>query len=96
MPQRYKVQQDQGKYCLKGCDDGDLVDWSAYEALQRELEHREKYLAQFDLVPKPASALETRREGPPSPTGVITCAECEAVQPPGGTFHMSGCSSMNR
>jgi hypothetical protein len=32
---RYKVQQDHGKYCLKGCDDGDLVDWSAYEALLR-------------------------------------------------------------
>jgi hypothetical protein len=31
--QRYKVQQDKGIYALKGCPDGDLVDWSAYEAL---------------------------------------------------------------
>lgn len=34
---RYKVQQDKGIYCLKGCDDGDLVDYSAYEALLRRL-----------------------------------------------------------
>lgn len=34
---RYKVQQDQGQYCLKGCPDGDLVDYSAYEALLRRL-----------------------------------------------------------
>jgi hypothetical protein len=34
---RYKVQQDQGEYCLKICDDGDLVDWSSYEALLRRL-----------------------------------------------------------
>lgn len=32
--ERYKVQQDQGKYCLKGCDDGDLVDYAAYAAME--------------------------------------------------------------
>lgn len=30
---RYKVVQDKGEYCLKGCPDGDLVDFSAYAAL---------------------------------------------------------------
>ena len=37
---RYKVQQDKGQYCLKGCDDGDLVDYSRYAfdlAAAREL-----------------------------------------------------------
>lgn len=34
MLNRYKIQQDKGKYCLKGCDDGDLVDYSAYAALE--------------------------------------------------------------
>lgn len=31
---RYKIQQDKGQYCLKGCDDGDLVDYSAYAAME--------------------------------------------------------------
>jgi hypothetical protein len=34
---RYKIQQNQGEYCLKMCDDGDLVDWSSYEALLRRV-----------------------------------------------------------
>lgn len=34
---RYRIQQDRGRYCLKGCDDGDLVDWGEYAALQRQL-----------------------------------------------------------
>lgn len=29
-PMRYKIQQNKGKYCLKGCADGDLVDTSSY------------------------------------------------------------------
>jgi hypothetical protein len=37
-PQRYRVQQDKGEYCLKGCADGDLVDYSAYEALLRRFD----------------------------------------------------------
>lgn len=36
-PQRYKVQQDNGEYALKGCADGDLVDYNTYEALLRRL-----------------------------------------------------------
>lgn len=39
---RYKVQQDKGVYCLKGCADGDLVDYSAYEALLRRLDTSEE------------------------------------------------------
>jgi hypothetical protein len=34
---RYKVQQDKGEYALKGCDDGDLVDYDEYAKVQREL-----------------------------------------------------------
>lgn len=33
MVNRYKIQQDKGKYCLKGCDDGDLMDYASHEAL---------------------------------------------------------------
>lgn len=29
MIHRYKIQQDKGQYCLKGCDNGDLTDYSA-------------------------------------------------------------------
>lgn len=47
-PQRYKVQQDKGIYCLKGCDDGDLVDWGEYEALQRRLADCELSLRVYD------------------------------------------------
>ena len=36
-PMRYKVQQDKGVYALKGCEDGDLVDYSEYARLEREL-----------------------------------------------------------
>ena len=36
MLNRYKIQQDKGRYCLKGCDDGDLVDYSAYAALAEQ------------------------------------------------------------
>lgn len=32
---RYKIQQDKGQYCLKACEDGDLVDYAEYEALRR-------------------------------------------------------------
>lgn len=38
-PMRYKVQQNQGEYALKACDDGDLVDWSEYHARVQLLEH---------------------------------------------------------
>lgn len=37
-PQRYRVQQDRGEYALKECADGDLVDYSAYAALLREVQ----------------------------------------------------------
>jgi hypothetical protein len=42
--QRYKIQQDKGIYCLKGCDDGDLVDYSAYAALEAKLNERSAQL----------------------------------------------------
>ncbi len=52
---RYKIQQDKGKYCLKGCDDGDLVDYSAYAALEarcRDFEPIVRTVASLDLGPK--------------------------------------------
>jgi hypothetical protein len=36
---RYTIQQTAGDYCLKGCHDGDLVDWTSYDALAAELEN---------------------------------------------------------
>jgi hypothetical protein len=38
MIQRYKIQQDKGQYCLKGCDDGDLMDYASHEAIVHKLE----------------------------------------------------------
>ena len=35
---RYKVQQEPAGYNLKGCDDGDLVDYSAYRELEWALQ----------------------------------------------------------
>jgi len=35
--QRYKIQQDKGQYCLKGCDDGDLMDYASHRALVEEV-----------------------------------------------------------
>jgi hypothetical protein len=45
-PIRYRIQQDKGEYCLKGCDDGDLVDWGEYAVLQREIERQDKLIAE--------------------------------------------------
>ena len=46
---RYKIQQDKGKYCLKGCDDGDLVDYSAYAALEARCQRFEAALKETSV-----------------------------------------------
>ena len=43
---RYKVQQDKGVYCLKGCDDGDLVDYSAFAVLKADFDRLTAELAE--------------------------------------------------
>ena len=47
---RYKVQQDKGVYCLKGCDDGDLVDYSAFAVLKADFDRLTAELAETQLL----------------------------------------------
>lgn len=37
MIQRYKIQQAKGQYCLKGCDDGDLMDYASHAAIIKKI-----------------------------------------------------------
>jgi hypothetical protein len=72
-PLRYKIQQNKGIYCLKGCEDGDLVDYSEYARLSAELaeakhyrdsynQEASKYLAQRDHAHRQCDALRSALE----------------------------------
>jgi len=36
---RYKIQQDRGDFCLKGCPDGDLTDYANFDAALKVLKN---------------------------------------------------------
>lgn len=38
-PTRYRIQQNSGEYCLKGCDDGDLMDYTEHAAIVERITH---------------------------------------------------------
>lgn len=80
-PQRYRVQQDKGEYALKGCDDGDLVDWSAYEELLRRVgsavetprEPTASEAASFDTTLARSPRRVAEKAGDHCPTGDYPC-----------------------
>lgn len=37
-PMRYRIQQDKGDYCLKGCADGDLMDYAEHAHIVERLQ----------------------------------------------------------
>lgn len=71
---RYKVVQDKGEYCLKGCPDGDLVDFSAYAAL----------LNRCNTPTKAAIRPRFCQCGIIAPPSGVKCARCEFEQPANG------------
>ena len=55
---RYRIQQDMGQYCLKQCDDGDLVDYAEAKAIIERLT-AELAKARDDLAVNTHDKLET-------------------------------------
>jgi hypothetical protein len=67
MVHRYKIQQNKGEYCLKGCDDGDLVDYSSYAALEARCRRLDETLTEMEQPSMIGPALTKRGDKEAAP-----------------------------